>query len=142
MFLFRDSECEEKPELIIIPMVDVMLFLLAFFVLIAGNIIPGLAMKTNPPETVQKSTLKPKRKVVTVTVNRDGTIYYGSSRLDFGSLVRLLKGFKKEDPLVSIVIDADREAPVQSLVNVMDAAQKARINSIGLLAKEKNESKR
>ena len=123
-------------------MVDVMLFLLAFFVLIAGSIIPGLAIKTNPPETVQKSTLKPKRKIVTVTVRKDGTIYYGSNKLDSETLVRLLKGFKKEDPLVSIVIDADREAPVQSLVNVMDAAQKAGINSIGLLAKEKNENKR
>ena len=142
MFLFRDSECDEKPELIIVPMVDVMLFLLAFFVLIAGSIIPGLAMKTNPPETVQKSSFKPKRKVVTVVIKRNGAIYYGDTRMNFDKLVRLFKSFKKEDPLVSLVVDADRGAPVQSLVNVMDAAQKAGINSIGLLAKEKNENRR
>ncbi len=142
MFLFRDSECEEKPELIIVPMVDVMLFLLAFFVLIAGSIIPGLAMKTNPPETVQKSSFKPKRKVVTVVIKRNGAIYYGDTKMNFDELVRLFKSFKKEDLLVSLVVDADRGAPVQSLVNVMDAAQKAGINSIGLLAKEKNENRR
>ena len=138
MFRFRENECDEKPELIIVPMVDVMLFLLAFFVLIAGSIIPGLAMKTNPPETVQKSSFRPKRKVVTVVIKRDGTVYYGNTKMSFNELVRLFKGFKKEDPLVSLVIDADRGAPVQSLVTVMDAAQKAGINSMGLLAKEKN----
>jgi len=142
LFIFRDSDCEEKPELIIVPMVDVMLFLLAFFVLIAGSIIPGLSMKTNPPETVQKSSLKLRKKVVTVTIKSNGEIYYGNERIDFEKLVRLLKGAKKESPTVSLIVDADRRAPVQSLVNVMDAAQKAGINSVGLLAKERNESSR
>ena len=142
MFIFRENECDEKPELIIVPMVDVMLFLLAFFVLIAGSIIPGLAMKTNPPKTVQKSSFRPKRRVVTVVIKRDGTVYFGNRKMSFEELVRLFKSYKKQDPLVSLVIDADRGAPVQSLVTVMDAAQKAGINSIGLLAKEKNGNRR
>ncbi len=142
MFIFRENECDEKPELIIVPMVDVMLFLLAFFVLIAGSIIPGLAMKTNPPETVQKSSFRPKRKVVTVVIKRDGTVYFGNRKMSFEELVRLFKSYKKQDSLVSLVIDADRGAPVQSLVTVMDAAQKAGVNSIGLLAKEKNGNRR
>ncbi len=139
MFLFRDDEGDERPQLVIVPMVDVMLFLLAFFVLIAGSAIPGLAVKTNPPETVQKASFKPKEKVVTVVVKKDGAVYYGNKKLTFDELVRLLKSFKKKDGLISLVIDADREASVQALVKVMDAASKAGINSIGLLAKEKNE---
>ena len=91
MFIFRENDCEEKPELIIVPMVDVMLFLLAFFVLIAGSIIPGLAMKTNPPETVQKSSFRPKKKVVTVVIKRDGTVYFGNRKMSFQELVRLFK---------------------------------------------------
>lgn len=145
MFRFRDSSCDEKPELIIIPMVDVMLFLLAFFVLIAGSIIPGLAMKTNPPKTVQKSSFHPKRRVITVTVKKDGSIYYGNQRLTFDQLVRLLRGFRRQSPDISVAIDADREAPVQSLVTVLDAVSRAGINSVGLLAREErkgNESSR
>jgi len=139
MFRFRESSCQEKPEIIIVPMVDVMLFLLAFFVLIAGSIIPGLAMKTNPPETVSKSNFRPKKRVVTVTIKRDGSIYYGDKRLTFKELVALLKGLKKKTPNISVAIDADRGAPVQSLVTVLDATQKAGIASVGLLAKEKRE---
>ena len=136
MFRFRESSCDEKPELIIVPMVDVMLFLLAFFVLIAGSIIPGLAMKTNPPKTLQKSSFHPKKRVITITVKKDGSIYYGNQRLTFEELVRLLKGFKRQSPAVSVAIDADRDASVQSLVTVLDAVSKAGINSVGLLAKE------
>jgi len=137
--LLKENECEEKPEIVIIPMVDVMLFLISFFVLIAGSLIPGIAMKTNPPETVQKSSIKVKRKTIGLVIKKDGTVYYGNVKMDFKTLVRLLKGFKKQDPAVSLVIDADKGAPVQSLVTVMDAAQKAGINSVGLLAKERHE---
>jgi biopolymer transport protein ExbD len=142
MFRFRDHETEEKPELVIIPMVDVMLFLLAFFVLIAGSIIPGLAIKTNPPETIQKSSFQPKREVVTIVIKKDGSFWYGKQRLTFKQLVRLLKSFKKKNPQVSLAINADKESSIQSLVNVLDAAQEAKINSIGLIAKEKDESSR
>jgi len=137
MLRFKEEECSQKPELIIIPMVDVMLFLLAFFVLIAGSIIPGLAMKTDPPQTVQKSNIKPSKKVVTITVTKNGSIFYGKEKLSFQELVRLLKGMKKVHPQLTVVVDADRDASVQSLVTVLDALNKAGVNSVGLLAKEK-----
>jgi len=136
VFKFREDSCSEKPELIIVPMVDVMLFLLAFFVLIAGSIIPGLAVKTNPPKTLQKSSFHPKSKVITITVKKDGSIYYGNNPLTFDELVRLLKGFKRQNPNLSVAIDADRDASVQSLVRVLDAVNKVGINSVGLLAEE------
>ncbi|WP_457678555.1 ExbD/TolR family protein [Thermovibrio sp.] len=143
MFIFKDSQCEERPELIIVPMVDLMLFLLAFFVLIAGSIIPGLAIKTNPPKTVQKANFHPKKKLITIVVRKDGSIYYGKEKLNFNQLVRLLKGLKRQFPDLSLIIDADKDASVQSLVSVLDAASKAGVNSIGLLAKEeKNGSAR
>lgn len=137
MFKFKECEPDDKPELIIVPMVDLMLFLLAFFVLIAGSIIPGLAVKTNPPETRSKASLEAKRKVLGIVITKSGDIYYGKEKLNFETLVRLLRSFKKQYPYLTVVVDADRRAPVQSLVNVLDATQKVGINSVGLLAKEK-----
>ncbi|MEO2068325.1 MAG: biopolymer transporter ExbD [Desulfurobacteriaceae bacterium] len=142
MFKFKDENFGEKPQLIIIPMVDVMLFLLAFFVLITGSLIPGLAIKTNPPETTRKSKIEIKREVVTVTIKKDGTIYFGNRKVSLKELPQLFKKKKRENPGVSIAINADKDSKVQLLVSVMDAAQEAGITSIGLLAKEKNEGKR
>jgi biopolymer transport protein ExbD len=142
MFKFKDDISEEKPQLIIIPMVDVMLFLLAFFVLIAGSIIPGLAIKTNPPETTRKSNIQIKKEIVTVTIKEDGSIYFGNKKVNPDQLRKFLKSAKKKNPHVSLAINADRNSRVQLLVNVMDAAQEAGINSIGLIAKERDESNR
>ena len=50
--------------------------------------------------------------------------------------MRLLKGFKRQNPNLSVAIDADRDASVQSLVRVLDAVNKVGINSVGLLAEE------
>ena len=139
MFLFKECEKEESPKPIIIPMVDVMLFLLAFFVLISGSLLPGITLKNNPPETVQKSSLRPKKHPVTVVVDKRGRILYGKETLTFDQLVRLFRSLKRQYSNLFVVIDADRNAPVQALVTVMDAANKAGVTSIGLLAKEKNE---
>ncbi len=142
MFKFRDETDEQKPQLVIIPMVDVMLFLLAFFVLIAGSIIPGLAIKTTPPETSQESTFTPTRKVVTVVIKRDGSIIFKGKRISFEKLRKELEKMKRENPLISLAINADKEASVQSLVDVLDIARDVGINSLGIIAKERNERKR
>jgi len=142
MFKFKDDISEEKPQLIIIPMVDVMLFLLAFFVLIAGSIIPGLAIKTNPPETTQKSNIQVKKEIITVTIKENGSIYFGNRKVNLKQLKKLLKNAKVKNPHVFLAINADRNSKVQLLVNVMDAAQEAGINSIGLIAKERDENSR
>ncbi len=142
MFRFKDEHDEQKPELVIIPMVDVMLFLLAFFVLIAGSIIPGLAIKTTPPETSQKTTFTPARKVVTVVVKSDGAILFRGKRVSIGELKGELRKIKAENPLISLAVNADKNASVQSLVDVLDVARDVGINSLGLVAKERNERKR
>jgi biopolymer transport protein ExbD len=139
MFRFRECETEEKPQLIIIPMVDVMLFLLVFFFLIAGATVPGLAVRTNPPETAQKGTFKPKQKLITISITKEGELLYSGKRYSPQELAAELLRLKRQEPNISVAIDADREASVQSLVSLLDVLDKAGVSSIGLLAKQKKE---
>ena len=48
----------------IIPMIDVMMFLLVFFVLISLNVIPALGIKTQLPGAAHAQQLKPQNKAV------------------------------------------------------------------------------
>jgi biopolymer transport protein ExbD len=131
---------EEKPELIIVPMVDVMLFLLAFFVLIAGSIIPGLSLKVNPPKTFQKVSVERENKIITVVIKKDGSFWYKGKKFSFTALVYLLRNLKRKDPNIFLAINADKDANIQSLIDVLDAGQKAGISSIGIVAKGRHES--
>lgn len=54
----------------IIPMIDVMMFLLVFFVLISLNVIPALGIKTQLPGAASAQQLKPQNKAV-ITLGLD-----------------------------------------------------------------------
>ena len=82
-FPFEDK-CEKEPELILIPLIDVMLFLLAFFVLILGAIVPGLQIKTNLPQSISKGNETSKNiplKVIIVTLKDNGEVWVGEKKL-------------------------------------------------------------
>ena len=128
---------EEEPEIIIIPMVDVMLFLLAFFVLIAGSIFPGSSVKVKPPESYQKSKFRAKQEVFTIVIDKKGEIFVGGNKVDFKTLKKTLMERKKENKYLTVAINPDKKAPIQSLIEVIDAVKLCKINSVGIITKEK-----
>lgn len=53
---------KNKAHIELIPMIDVMMFLLVFFVLISLNVIPALGLKTQLPSAGSAQQLKPQKK--------------------------------------------------------------------------------
>ncbi len=132
-----EEERDKEPKLIIIPMVDVMLFLIAFYVLITGSILPGMNIKTNPPETARKEKIHIKKDVIGITIKADGTVYLGNEKIPLDLLRKKLKARRDKNPGITVAINADRDANIQMLVNVMDVIEEAGIKSVGLVTKVK-----
>jgi biopolymer transport protein ExbD len=59
---------KRKGRIEIIPMIDVMMFLLVFFVLISVNVIPALGIKTQLPNSSQAQSLTTPVKQVVVNI--------------------------------------------------------------------------
>ena len=59
-----DVAKKKKAHIEIIPMIDVMMFLLVFFVLISLNVIPAVGIKTQLPVASTAQQLKPQNKAV------------------------------------------------------------------------------
>lgn len=55
---------KNKAHIELIPMIDVMMFLLVFFVLISLNVIPALGLKTQLPSASSAQQLKPQKKAI------------------------------------------------------------------------------
>ena len=69
----------------IIPMIDVMMFLLVFFVLISLNALPSRGLKVALPYAADAAHLDvPKR--VTVTLAANGDVYLEGAKTDLGEL--------------------------------------------------------
>jgi len=139
-----ENTCEKEPELILIPLIDVMLFLLAFFVLILGSIIPGLRIKTNLPQTISKGNKTSKNiplKIIVVTLKDNVEIWVGNKKAKtFQELKTLILKASKRG-VNYLVINADKTVPIQKIITVMDLAKECGITKMGILTRGKNARK-
>jgi len=81
---------KKKAHIELIPMIDVMMFLLVFFVLISLNVIPALGLKTQLPGASSAQQLKPQKKAI-ITLGLDQQLQLDGQGIAIGDLVATLK---------------------------------------------------
>lgn len=122
----------------IIPMIDVMMFLLVFFVLISINVIPALGLKTRLPVSSQAQDDRPPVRVI-VTLPKDGGMQLdGVNVADLAQLTSLLRDRKQSaGSHLAVIINGDDSVPLQRLVGVMDTLKSTGIDAMTISAKRK-----
>ena len=127
----------KKARIEIIPMIDVMMFLLVFFVLISVNVIPALGIKTQQPNSSQVQNLKTPDKQVVVTLGREGLIQLDGQAVELDRLVSAIKAKANASEQITVIVNSDKGAEVQTLVDVMDAIKVAGLGKVALAARER-----
>ena len=127
----------KKARIEIIPMIDVMMFLLVFFVLISVNVIPALGVKTQQPSSSQTQPLKTKDVQVIVTLSKENAIQVDGRNVELSELTRAIKQKANGSDQISIIVNSDKGAEVQTLIDVMDEVKKSGLGNISLAARER-----
>jgi biopolymer transport protein ExbD len=127
----------KKARIEIIPMIDVMMFLLVFFVLISVNVIPALGIKTQQPNSSQAQNLKTPDKQVVVTLGRESLIQLDGQTVELERLVNAIKAKASASEQIAVIVNSDKGAEVQTLVDVMDAIKAAGLGKVALAARER-----
>jgi biopolymer transport protein ExbD len=123
-----------KPSRIeIIPMIDVMMFLLVFFVLISINALPALGLRVVLPYASNAAHLDIPRRV-TLTLAADGSLYLDGAQMSLAAAADRLSGLAHESK-ITVVIAGDRDARLQLLVSVLDSLKQAGIPSAAIVAR-------
>ena len=121
------------PRIEIIPMIDVMMFLLVFFVLISLNSLPSRGLKVTLPYAADPAHLDvPKR--VTLTLAASGEVYLDGTTVSLDELASQLK-IMSQSAKLTVIIAGDQSARLQPLVSVLDALKRAGISSASIIAK-------
>ncbi len=133
----RDFHQLKQPEVIIIPMIDIMLFLLVFFMvstmyMVQLNTLPVSLPAASSP---QQETTKPT--VVSVTVNRKGNIFYDMDTKPAIEISDRAKQTLAEKPDALFVVRGDRETSYQDITRVLDALKGAGAKHVSLAAEAK-----
>jgi biopolymer transport protein ExbD len=113
------------------PLVDVMLVLLIIF-LITVPVITETVKLDLPIE--QNIPLMTKPENITIAVNRDGEIFWGTERMpDIETLVNRLKVEALKEPQPEVHIRGDQEVRYESVGRVVVACQRAGIFKVGFI---------
>jgi biopolymer transport protein ExbD len=128
-------ERRRKPSRIeIIPMIDVMMFLLVFFVLISLNALPALGLRVALPYAANPTHLDVTRRV-TLTLTAEGDVYLDGEKTSLDGVTERLQTLAR-DAKLTVIISGDRDARLQPLVSVLDALKRAGIVSATIIARQ------
>ena len=127
----------KKARIEIIPMIDVMMFLLVFFVLISVNVIPALGIKTQQPSSSQTQPLKTKDVQVVVTLGKENVIQVDGRDVELKDLSAAVKKKAGNADQIAVIVNSDKGAEVQTLVDVMDEIKKSGLGKVSLAARER-----
>ena len=120
-----------KARIEIIPMIDVMLFLLVFFIIVTMQMIPDAGVSMQLPNASQAQQL-PHPKFI-VNVMADGTIKVKDQVMSADQLSAMFAGDGAPDK-TEVTIAADKASAFQHFMTVIDAAKKAGVTDIGIAA--------
>ena len=117
-------------EINITPLLDLAFVLLIIFI-ITTPLIENSVNLVIPSSGAANAPVNPSE-VQTISIDRNATIQLDNEQIDSEALVIRLSELKRANPDVAVVIRPDRDLPVQKLVGVMDALQRADISKVGI----------
>jgi biopolymer transport protein ExbD len=113
----------------IIPLIDIMFFLLASFMLVSLSMVNLKSVKVNLP-TAASATNEPKRDFADISVDKAGSAYLDKKLVDDNELIGALTGFQKANPNMRIIISGDAEARHGDVIHVLDLVRLAGIEKV------------
>ena len=126
----RDSRQVKTPDLMIIPMIDIMFFLLVFFMISTMYMVDLKTIPVKLPTAANSSV--DTRTTFSVSIKKDGSIWLGDKQTDARSLAMQALMEQKANPNFAIVIRADKDADYGEVIAILDLLRGAGINKFGL----------
>jgi biopolymer transport protein ExbD len=125
---------EKKSRLEIIPLIDIMFFLLASFMMVSLQMEIVRTVKANlPTATLATSNAKPD--MVNVFVNRDGQVAVDDKAISFPALNTLLTNRFSLNTNLPVFITGAKDATHGSVVFVLDLVKRAGIRNVAIAVK-------
>ena len=120
-------------EINITPLLDLAFVLLIIF-MITTPLLENSVNLIIPSSGATNAPVK-QGQVQTISIDRREAIKINDKSVTATDLVARLAEMKRTNPDVAVVIRPDRDLPVQKLISLMDALQRAQISKVGIATK-------
>src|SRR5437764_5073232 len=114
----------KKGRIEIIPLIDIMFFLLASFMMVSLSQVHMKGMKVNLP-TGQSGETQSKSQYISVSVNKDGNVFFDKDEYSYDKLLAKLQQVYRENPDAKVFVRGDAETVHGNIIRVLDILRAA-----------------
>ena len=125
------STVAERPRIEVIPLIDIIFFLLATFVMVSLSMVKNQGISITLPTA---ATGRPQQTApsVTVTVTEDGHLYLNEAAVSVETLSERLKALRRNDPELRVMFNGDAMAYFGDVVKALDETRKVGIEKVAI----------
>jgi biopolymer transport protein ExbD len=119
----------------IIPLIDIMFFLLAAFMLVSLSMVNLKGVKVSLP-TATTASPETQKNLVHVTVDKNGLVFLDGKPIGSHELATALNGAREKDPDLRVFIRGDREARHGDVLHILDLVRSAGVEKVAFETRE------
>src|SRR4051794_30845720 len=113
-----------KARIEIIPLIDIMFFLLASFMMVSLSQVHMKGMKVNLPSG-QSGETQAKNEYISVSVDSNGNPYFDKEEMNYDTLFQKLKAVHAENPEAKVFVRGDADTVHFNIIRVLDLLRSA-----------------
>jgi len=115
----------------IIPLIDIIFFLLATFMMVSLSMIKNQGISVHLP-VASTSTQQDRKDYASITVTENGQYYWNKGACDLPELIGRLKTLKEQSADPRVYINGDAKAHFEDIVTVLDEARKLGVTKVAI----------
>ena len=123
------SPAENEARIEIIPLIDIMFFLLAAFMLVSLSMVNLKSVKVNLPTAIT-ATIETKNDFVSLSVDKSGAAYFDKQPVGPNELVQRLRAWRTTNENVRVFISGDADARHGDIIRVLDLVRSTGIQKV------------
>ena len=130
----------KKARIEIIPLIDIIFFLLATFIMVSLSMTKNQGIQVALPSASAAASLGDQQeldKAVTLTVTEKGDVYYNKEKITIAQLPMKLQAYKTATKDPRVILNAEGGTPYKFVMAVTNEAKKLGLNKVGLGAELK-----
>ena len=126
---------ENEARIEIIPLIDIMFFLLAAFMLVSLSMVNLKSVKVNLP-TATTATPDTKKDFVNISVDKAGLAFLDQKPVGNNELVQMLAAAQKTNATLRVFISGDQDARHGDVIRVLDLVRGSGIEKVAFEIRE------
>ncbi|HSI12367.1 MAG TPA: biopolymer transporter ExbD [Chthoniobacter sp.] len=134
--IIPSPRAQKRARIEIIPLIDIVFFLLATFVMVSLSMVKNQGISVNLP-VASTSASQDRKDYTTISVNEKGDYFFNKEPVTMEQLPARLAALKSVEPDPRVFINGDQKAEFGKAIAVLDEVRKLGISKVAIETKTK-----